>query len=53
MSSDEITDSRFGDQGRNFSSMPLLAPSLARVCPPRLTSWGMPRADLLGGGLEN
>jgi hypothetical protein len=54
VSNDDIVDLRFGDQGHgNFTSMRLLAPPLARVCPPHLTSWDIPRADLLGKGFEN
>ena len=41
-----IADMRFGGAERgNFSSMALVTPSQA--CPAHLTSWGMPRADLL------
>ena len=43
-----ISDLRYGNVGRaNFSAMPLRAPPAAAVCPPNLTRWGMPRADLL------
>ena len=54
MTNDHIVDARFGgaDAG-NFTSMRLLDSTLAKVCPPHLTNWGMPRADLLGGALEN
>ena len=42
----QIADMRFGGAERgNFSSMALAAQSHA--CPAHLTSWGMPRADLL------
>ena len=52
--SDDIVDSRFGDQGPgNFTAMRLLAPTVAKVCPPHLTNWGMPRADILDGAFEN
>jgi inner membrane protein len=54
LSSDDIVDSRFGDNGPgNFTSMRVLAPPLAKVCPPHLTNWGMPRADMLDGAFEN
>jgi inner membrane protein len=54
MGNDAIVDYRFGGEGRgNFTSMTLLDPALAKVCPPHLTNWEMPRADLLGGALEN
>ena len=44
----DIADFRFGDRGRsNFSAMPLLPLEAGKICPPNLTSWGMPRADLL------
>jgi inner membrane protein len=42
----QMTDARFGGATRgNFTSMALAAPSQA--CPAHLTSWSMPRADLL------
>jgi len=54
MGNDAIVDYRFGAEGRgNFTSMALLDPTLAKVCPPHLTNWVMPRADLLSGALEN
>jgi hypothetical protein len=54
LSSDDIVDSRFGDNGPgNFTSMRVLAPPLAKVCPPHLTNWGMPRADIIDGAFEN
>jgi inner membrane protein len=54
MTNDHIADYRFGgEEGGNFTSMRLLDSTLAKVCPPHLTNWGMPRADLLGGALEN
>jgi inner membrane protein len=54
MTNDDIVDYRFGGEGRgNFTSMRLLDLTLAKVCPPHLPRWGMPRADLLGGALEN
>lgn len=44
----EIADFRFGGRGRsNFTAMQLLPPATAKVCPPNLTDWGVPRADLL------
>lgn len=42
---DRIADIRFGRAG--FTTMRLLPPDEARVCPPHLTRWTMPRADLL------
>jgi len=54
MTNDDIVDYRFGGEGRgNFTSMRLLDPTLAKVCPAHLPRWGMPRADLLGTALEN
>ena len=54
MGNDDIVDYRFGGEGRgNFTSMRLLDSTLARVCPPHLTNWVPPRADLLGKALEN
>jgi inner membrane protein len=54
MTNDHIGDYRFGgEEGGNFTSMRLLDSTLAKVCPPHLTNWGMPRADLLSGALEN
>ena len=42
----QIADMRFGGAERgNFSSMALATPS--QECPAHLTSWGIPRADLL------
>jgi inner membrane protein len=42
----QIADTRFGRAARgNFTSMVHATPS--QVCPAHLTSWGMPRADLL------
>lgn len=46
-----IFDIRFG--GRGFTDMRILPPDSARVCPPHLTHWTMPRADLLERSLEN
>ena len=43
----EIFDYRYARGGANFSAMPLQPASRARECPPNLTSWGQPRADLL------
>ncbi len=43
-----ISDLRFGGTARaNFSTMPLGAGEEG-ACPPNLTRWGIPRADLLG-----
>ena len=42
-----IADLRYGGRSNgNFTDMRLLPPDSARVCPPHLTHWGMPRADL-------
>ena len=43
-----VTDLRFGGLG-NFTTMPLRPFAEASVCPPHLTPWAMPRADLVGG----
>lgn len=46
----EIADARFDDgRGDNFTAMELRPEGKAARCPPHVTSWGMPRADLLGG----
>jgi inner membrane protein len=43
-----IGDLRYGGATRdNFSMMQLPSADEASVCPPHLTHWGMPRADLL------
>ena len=43
-----IADARFGGQGRgNFSAMPVADDRSARECPPHLTDWDLPRADVL------
>ena len=43
-----ITDARFSSSLRgNFTTMALLPPAEASVCPPNLTNWDMPRADLI------
>jgi inner membrane protein len=48
MSDDMIADLRFGGATRgNFSAMRLPLRERAAVCPPNLTHWGVPRADLL------
>jgi inner membrane protein len=48
----DIADFRFGGRARsNFTAMQLRPPTAAKVCPPNLTDWGLPRADLLDGGL--
>jgi inner membrane protein len=45
----DIADFRFGGRARsNFTAMQLRPPATAKVCPPNLTDWGIPRADLLG-----
>ena len=42
-----IADARFGGSGRgNFSAMPVADRSAAE-CPPHLTDWDLPRADVL------
>jgi inner membrane protein len=44
----EIADFRFENNARsNFTAMRLAAPGEVRSCPRNLTSWEMPRADLL------
>ena len=46
----EIYDLRFDNGDRdNFTAMKLYAHAEAAGCPPNLTSWAMPRADLLEG----
>jgi inner membrane protein len=48
-----IGDLRYGGAAHeNFSWMPLPEGEQASVCPPHLTHWGLPRADLLGSGSE-
>jgi inner membrane protein len=43
-----ISDLRYGGTAReNFSTMPLTPGREAVACPPNLTSWGTPRADLV------
>jgi hypothetical protein len=43
-----LEDARYDRPGsRNFTTLPL-APSPRAECPPYLTSWTPPRADLLG-----
>jgi len=43
-----IRDLRFEDGGGgNFTAMEVAAGGEARPCPPNMTSWAMPRADLL------
>ncbi|HEY9226822.1 MAG TPA: metal-dependent hydrolase [Gemmatimonadaceae bacterium] len=50
----DIADVRFGEPGAgNFSNMQIPAPAEGRVCPPHLTNWELPRADLLSPALEN
>lgn len=50
----DIADFRFGGRGRaNFTAMQLLPPAAAKVCPPNLTDWGLPRADLLDRRFEH
>ncbi len=45
---DAIFDLRFSARvGQNFSHMPLKSGPGVVQCPPNLTNWGMPRADLL------
>jgi inner membrane protein len=45
---DAIGDFRFGGVSRgNFTTMPLTPPAAASACPPHITHWGKPRADLL------
>lgn len=44
-----ISDLRFGGTSRdNFSEMAVPGGGDRSACPPNLTRWGMPRADLLG-----
>lgn len=44
-----IGDLRYGGATRdNFSTLELKADDQASACPPNVTRWGMPRADLLG-----
>ena len=50
LSADALTDERFGSAG--FTTMRLRDPAAASVCPPHLTNWAMPRADLLESSLE-
>jgi inner membrane protein len=50
--SDEILDLRFERGGDNFTAMRLQSPLEAARCPPHLTSWEPPRADLLGRRAE-
>jgi inner membrane protein len=48
MGANTIGDLRFGGATRdNFSTLQLKADGEAAQCPPNLTRWGMPRADLL------
>jgi len=43
-----IADARFGGQGLgNFSAMQVADDRSARECPPHLTDWDLPRADVL------
>jgi hypothetical protein len=43
-----ISDARFGGSGRgNFSAMQVADGASARECPPHLTDWDLPRADVL------
>jgi inner membrane protein len=47
---DAIGDLRYGGATRdNFSKMPLRTGANPDACPPHLTHWGVPRADLLEG----
>ncbi|HEY4303628.1 MAG TPA: metal-dependent hydrolase [Gemmatimonadaceae bacterium] len=51
MTSDMIADARFGGPGRgNFSAMEVAHDASPRACPPHLTNWGLPRADVLARG---
>jgi inner membrane protein len=43
----EILDLRFDRGGDNFTAMRLRPPGEASHCPPHLTHWDLPRADLL------
>jgi inner membrane protein len=47
VSDGEIADLRFGRVGGNFTRMRLRGGTEAAVCPPNLTDWIPPRADLL------
>ena len=43
-----ITDARFGGPGRgNFTAMQVANDGSGRDCPPHLTDWDLPRADVL------
>jgi inner membrane protein len=43
-----ISDARFGGTSRgNFSAMELSSPTSVSECPPHLTNWALPRADVL------
>jgi hypothetical protein len=44
---DEILDLRFERGGENFTAMRRRPPLEAATCPPHLTRWEPPRADLL------
>ena len=43
-----IGDLRYGPSDANFTTMQLRSGAAAAECPPNLTNWGRPRADLLG-----
>ena len=47
-----IGDLRYGASSANFTTMRLKSGAAAAECPPNLTNWGMPRADLLGIRLD-
>lgn len=48
-----ISDLRFGGAARgNFSAMRLTPADHALACPPNMTHWGIPRADLLGTAMR-
>jgi inner membrane protein len=48
-----IGDLRYGGAMReNFSRMPLRTDTPPALCPPHLTHWGMPRADLMEPALD-
>jgi inner membrane protein len=45
-----IYDLRFENGGGNFTAMPVTPDAPERACPAHVTSWAMPRADLLRPG---
>jgi hypothetical protein len=47
VSQGSIGDLRYGPSDANFTTMRLRSGAEAAQCPPNLTNWGRPRADLL------